>query len=286
MKPIQLIALFVSASISALAIAQPPEGGPGGFGGGRNFRIPNPLLAAIDKDKDGILSAEEIENATASLKTLDKNNDGKLDQSETRPNFESMGPGGFGGGAFGGGGFGGGQGDGAADQLVARLMEMDKDKYGKLSKDELPERLQSMMARGDKNDDGFLDKAEIMASARERSGGQGGQGGRFGAGGFGGGPFGGGAEFVGQLIQRADTDKDGKLSADELPPFMRERIEQIDTNKDGAVDKAELEAGMSQMRGAFGGGGRREGNKDGRKRPALEEDDKEKPKSDDASPEK
>ena len=125
MKPIQLAALFLSASISASVIAQPPEGGPGGFGSGRSFRMPNPLLAALDEDKDGVLSAEEIEHATAALKTLDKNNDGKLDQSETRPNFEGMGPGGF-----GGGGFGGGQGDGAAEQMVARLMEMDKDEDG------------------------------------------------------------------------------------------------------------------------------------------------------------
>lgn len=276
MKPIQLAALFVSASISASAIAQPPEGGPGGFGGGRGFRMPNPLLAVMDKDQDGVLSAEEIEHATAALKTLDKNNDGKLDQSETRPNFEGMGPGGF-----GGGGFGGGQGDGPAEQMLARLMEMDNDKDGKLSKDELPERLQSMMARGDKNEDGFLDKAEIMASARERSGGQGGQGGGFGGGGFGGG---GGPEMVGQLMQRADANKDGKLSGDELPPFMRERLEQIDTNKDGSVDKTELEAGMSQMRGGFGGGGRRDGIGGARQRPALEEDGKEKPKSDDAAP--
>ena len=278
MKPIQLAALFASASLSASAIAQPPEGGPGGFGGGRGFRMPNPILVALDKDKDGTLSAEEIESATAALKTLDKNNDGQLDQSETRPNFEGMGPGGFGSGAFGGG-----QGDGGAEQMVARLLEMDKDKDGKLSKDEIPERLQSMMARGDKNEDGFLDKTEIMASARERSGGQGGQFGGFGGGGFGGG---GGPEMLAQMMQRADADKDGKLSGDELPPFMRERLEMIDTNKDGSVDKSELEAGIAKMRGAFGGEGRRDGKGEGRKRPELEDDDKQKPKSDDAAPEK
>ncbi|MDA1232252.1 MAG: EF-hand domain-containing protein, partial [Planctomycetota bacterium] len=218
-------------------MAQPPQGGPGrpggGFGGGEGFRIPNPLLQALDKDKDGTLSADEIENAAAALKTLDKNNDGKIDQSETRPNFEGMGRGGFGGPPGGGPPRGGGPGDGGDAQMVQRLMEMDANKDGKLSKDELPERMQSMLTRGDKNKDGVLDKEEIMASFRERSGGQ------EGGGPFGGGPFGGGPEFIAQLFERADADKDGELKGEEIPPFMRERLEQIDSNKDGSLDKAE-----------------------------------------------
>ena len=263
-------------------MAQPPQGEPGRFGGGgfggggEGFRIPNPLLIALDTDKDGNLSAEEIENATAALKTLDKNNDGRLDQVETRPNFEGMGRGGFGGE--------GGPGAGSATQMVERLMAMDANKDGKLSKEELPERMQSMMTRGDKNEDGVLDREEIMASARERSGGGAGFGGFGSPGGFGGPPgggFGGGPEFMAQMFERADADKDGKLSKDELPPFMKDRLEQIDTNKDGSVDKAELQAGMSRMR--EGGGERRDGNKGRRpQRPASEESDGEKSKSEDS----
>ena len=217
MKPIQVATYFVSLTLTASVMAQPPQGDPGRFGGGgfggggEGFRIPNPLLIALDTDKDGTLSAEEIENAAAALKTLDKNKDGRLDQSETRPNFEGMGRGGFGGDT-------GGSGAAAATQMIERLMAMDANKDGKLSKEELPERMQSMMARGDKNEDGVLDKEEIMASARERSG--------NGVGGFGGGRpgvgfgAGGGPEFVAQLLERADANKDGKLSMDELPPFM------------------------------------------------------------------
>jgi len=44
-----------------------------------------PLMQALDTDKNGELSSEEIENATASLKMLDKNNDDKLDQQELMP---------------------------------------------------------------------------------------------------------------------------------------------------------------------------------------------------------
>lgn len=45
----------------------------------------NPIVAAIDTDKNGELSAEEIQAAAAALLTLDRNSDGKLTQDELRP---------------------------------------------------------------------------------------------------------------------------------------------------------------------------------------------------------
>lgn len=48
-----------------------------------------PVIAALDTNKDGELSAEEIAAATASLKTLDKDGDGKLSREEM---FGIMGP--------------------------------------------------------------------------------------------------------------------------------------------------------------------------------------------------
>lgn len=44
-----------------------------------------PVFRALDTDKDGILSAGEIASASASLKKLDKNGDGKIDRAELRP---------------------------------------------------------------------------------------------------------------------------------------------------------------------------------------------------------
>ena len=44
-----------------------------------------PLMAALDTDKDGVLSAEEIAAATENLKKLDKNGDGKIDRMELLP---------------------------------------------------------------------------------------------------------------------------------------------------------------------------------------------------------
>ena len=264
MKPVKLAALVLTLTVPAISIAQPPEGNrpqerppeerqerPRDGGPDGRPRFPNPVLEAIDADKNGELSAEEIANAATALKTLDKNSDGKLDMVEMRPNFEGMGRG-F-GGPPGGPGLGGGPGGGGAEEMMNRLIAMDANKNGKLEKDEVPERMQSMFTRADKNEDGAIDKEEMTAMARERSGGQGA--------GFGGGQGGfGGREFLAQMMERADADKDGKLSGDEIPLFMRERLEQTDTNKDGALDKAELEAAaarMSEGRGQGRGRGQR-----------------------------
>ena len=64
----------------------PPGGGPGGPRGGPRHRPPPmPLIMALDTNHDGIISAEEIANAPAALKTLDKNGDGQLTRDEYMP---------------------------------------------------------------------------------------------------------------------------------------------------------------------------------------------------------
>ncbi len=140
-----------------------PRGGAPGGPGGRQFTPPsNPLFDALDTNKDGEISAEELNNAVAALKKLDKNGDGKLSREETQP------AGGFGG--FGGG-FGGAGGGGSAASFVERIMANDKNKDGKVTKDELPENLQGMFDRLDTNKDGALDKAELEKAAARFGGG-------------------------------------------------------------------------------------------------------------------
>jgi len=63
---------------------QPKQGGP------RDGQRPPgpmgmPFLHALDKDQDGIISADEIKNSSDSLKALDKNKDGKLTRDEWQP---------------------------------------------------------------------------------------------------------------------------------------------------------------------------------------------------------
>src|SRR5664279_2059098 len=74
-------------------LAQDQSGGPGrppgGGGFGHHFRggppPPMPIMTALDANEDGELDATEIANASAALKTLDKNSDGKLTIDELRP---------------------------------------------------------------------------------------------------------------------------------------------------------------------------------------------------------
>jgi Ca2+-binding EF-hand superfamily protein len=57
---------------------------------------PSPLFAALDVNHDGVIDSNEIANASAALKTLDKNGDGQLTSDELRPQFGPGGPGGEG----------------------------------------------------------------------------------------------------------------------------------------------------------------------------------------------
>lgn len=141
------------------------ERGRGGFGGPGGFRMPpNPVVAAIDADGNGELSEEEIKNASKALMALDKNGDKKLSGDEIRPQFGPGGPGGFQRGGFGNPG-----------QFVDRLMENDANDDGKLSKDEVPERMQQGFDRLDSNSDGFIDRSELEEMSRRFQRGPGGR---------------------------------------------------------------------------------------------------------------
>jgi len=125
---IGLTAVCAIALLAYATVAQPPAGQPGrgAFG-----PPPNPLLTALDTNRDGEISAAEIEAAVAALKKLDQNNDGKLSGDEIGPR-----PGRFGGPGTGGPGRGmrGGEGGpmrggaaGASDQ-AAPLGKTDDEK--------------------------------------------------------------------------------------------------------------------------------------------------------------
>ena len=153
----------------------------------------SPLLSAIDVNHDGRIDGAELADAPARLKSLDKNSDGKItrDEGALPSGYGRVGgagaPGGRPGGAPGGrdvgrgepsrGGDAGRAGAAAtggderrfevpipgptADELLALLMSFDKNKDGKLSQAEVPERQRGLFERGDVDKNGVLDAAEL-----------------------------------------------------------------------------------------------------------------------------
>lgn len=127
-----------------------------------------PLLLALDADKDGSISASEIENASKALATLDKDGDGALSPEELRPDFAAM--------AHDGvprEGQPGAKGAPSKEMMARMFEQRDVNKDGKLSGDEIPERMQQNVSRMDENGDGAIDKSEMekaMAKMGDRAG--------------------------------------------------------------------------------------------------------------------
>jgi hypothetical protein len=167
-----LVAAVVTAALLPTASTgqdpQPPQPGERERGGdGQQFRFGPPRFAlqeALDKDRDGKLSADELKNAAASLRALDKNSDGKLDDEEIGwpPQFGGFPDGGRGRGGrggFGRGGFGG-RGGAPPVEFSKRIMGRDANKDGKVTADELPPSMTRMFKLADQNQDGAIEESE------------------------------------------------------------------------------------------------------------------------------
>jgi hypothetical protein len=236
----QRLAVPTIVLLASLGIgAQEPgrQGGPGGFGLPRGFAI----FQALDTDHDNTLTGPEIDGAASVLKAMDKNGDGKVAPDEIpMPAGRGRGDG------RGRGGSGVGDEAPAApptpDEMVATLMAFDKNTDGKLTKAEVPERMQGMFERADANHDGVLTAEEIKTAAAaqpqpaaNRPGGEGrrGEGGRAG-----GGP-------ADALFSALDKDGDSTLSGDEIAGASA-ALRTLDKDGNGTVSLEEL----------FGGRGR------------------------------
>jgi len=243
-----ILSLVIVFAVSCTTQAQRP--------GSERFVLP--VQAAMDVNSDGVISADEMAQAPAALRKLDKNGDGKLTEDEVRPNFDRERrerPGNDGN-----------------EEVVNSLMSFDENKDGKLSKKELPERMQGIFARADADHDGFLTRDELtkMAAAQSAAGnneqgpGQGehddhrergaGRGGR-GSGGPGGA---GGLMRMMPLLAVLDANSDGTIIADEISnaPVA---LKTLDKNGDGQLTEDEF-------RPAFGPG--RRGRPNGERPPS------------------
>lgn len=232
----EFLLLLSSVLLSPFLIAQGPEGGP----------PPRPVILAIDTNRDGKFSVEEIAAAGVGLISLDADHDGQLTSLEYLPSQtdpKSNKP----------------------DETLHRLMGLDRNGDGVLTKDEVPERMQGMFSRIDANHDDKLTQDEIRASASNLKG----PNGRA--------QRGGEATRMDPVLNALDTDRDGVMSATELaaaptslkaldkdgngeisqdemrPRQMtpadraRHMLDEWDTNKDGKLSKPEAPDRMQQQ---------------------------------------
>jgi EF hand len=106
-------------------------------------RPPPPvLLKALDGDKDGALSADEIANSSAALLELDKNEDGKLSPREISPPPPKH----------------KGKNPPKGPLVIVKALDLDEDRF--LSADEI-EDAPASLAVLDKDGDGTISKAEL-----------------------------------------------------------------------------------------------------------------------------
>ncbi|HEX3658855.1 MAG TPA: EF-hand domain-containing protein [Pirellulales bacterium] len=193
----------------------PPPPGPG-----------DAIFKALDSNSDGKLSKDEIQAAPKSLEKLDRDGDGEITRRELggpRPYQSASRP------------------DGAPGEgAMPFFRRMDTNNDGKLSKDEVGERLRENFDRVDTDGDGYIQPEEMQKVMAALAGGQ-----RR--------PEGGGPNGQ-QMLKQMDKNNDGKLSKDEVGERMRENFDRLDANSDGYIDAEEL--------GRMLRGGRRPGGQD------------------------
>jgi Ca2+-binding EF-hand superfamily protein len=113
--------------------------------------------------------------------------------------------------------------------MTETLFSYDKNKDGKLTREELPERMQGILERADADRDGFLTREEVQKATAGMGGGRGGM-------------------MMNPLLRALDTDQDGKLSAAEIAAAPA-ALKTLDKNGDGMLDQEELRPPMRGGRG-------------------------------------
>ncbi len=262
-------------------------------------QTPAEFMQRYDANKDGVLTPDEVPPfLKKTFDRADTNGDGKLDEQEVtallrqlRKRFAEMQASKGDSARAGAVRAGIAQ---AGKKLGPRLVEAltqtpgefmqryDANKDGVLSRDEVPPFLKAMFDRVDTNGDGKLDEQEVTAllrRLRERfAGAQNDKAARPAASAA---PQ--AAKNIGPLMaealkqtpaefmQRYDANKDGVLTPDEVPPFLKAAFDRVDTNGDGKLDEMEVTVMLRRLRERFAGAQVAQGGKPAAgKRPAAQ----------------
>jgi spore coat protein H len=164
--------------------------------------------------------------------------------------FGPPGPPGRPGGGFGAGGGPGG--DFGPGMVLAKpiLESADADRDGKLSKEETADAVRRLFARFDENKKGGLDeRALAIGFSKLLPGGPGRPGDSGPSGPPGGFPFdaGPGRMLAHAVIQRADVDKDGKVTLEEFLAAAESLFAECDKDKNRALDEQEIATGINRL---------------------------------------
>ncbi len=215
---------------TALVITLAGMGVAGAASAGQH-RIKLPSFEELDTNGDGSITRAELDaKHAAKFAENDLNGDGFLDATELlqaakdrpakgpRAKDRPM------------------PGAGNADDMVAKIMENgDTDGDGQISKDEAKGPLARNFDKADSNGDGFIDADELKAGLAKRAEERG--------------PRKSPGERIAMLIERADTDGDGKLSLEEAKPRNDGKLfERMDADGDGAVTKEEWDTAIAAHR--------------------------------------
>ena len=245
---------------------QPQENRPQGEGRRPPGGGGDPLMRALDTNRDGAIDRAELAKAVEVLKSLDKNGDGRLTSDEMRGGRGQSGGGrGQGGGERGQGrgpnrpegnrpGGGGPQGQAGGPRgpqpgdgprqpwILVHADEVDLNEDGIISRDEIVGEAEKAFGGYDANNDGELSESELKAKGNVRS------------------AMGG---FIRGHAKELDRDEDGVLTRKETVDNATRMFARIDSNGDGKITKAELEASRRTGDAPPGQQGRRGGQDKG-----------------------
>ena len=187
-------------------------------------RNPEVIFKILDKDQDGKISREEVENApkkrlAENFDLLDNNKDGFIDKEEVAQLSTMIQKGGKGK---------------RNPEMIFKILDQDQD--GKISREEAENAPKKRLAENfdvvDSNKDGFIDKEEVaqLSTMIQKSG--------------------KGKRNPEMIFKILDKDQDGKISREEVENAPKKRLAEnfdlLDNNKDGFIDKEEV-AQLSTM---------------------------------------